>query len=116
MEPRAAAWPPRRAPEQWCLLALLRGLFLIAYCSLLINPTSGAAVGLMALVSGRLGATMGCIRQMQFQEQQGAAAEPWDIEVPELHIPLVGHLSSNVTMFPWGKLSASCLAGPQPSP
>lgn len=66
---------------------------LITSWSLLIDPKSGAVVGLVALTSGKLGATIGCIGEMQFQERPGAAAEPQDIEIPELHPLTVGCLA-----------------------
>lgn len=43
----------------------------------------------MALTSERLGATMGCIREMQFHERPRAAAEPQDTEIAEVRAPLV---------------------------
>lgn len=55
--------------------------------------------GLVALPSGRLGVTMACIKEMLFQEQPGAAAEPWDIEIPGLCTPQVGN-SPNATTCP----------------
>lgn len=66
---------------------------LITYWSLLIDPKSGAVVRLVALMSGKLGATIRCIGEMQFQERPGAAAEPQDIEIPELHTLTVGCLA-----------------------
>lgn len=71
----------------------LCGLLLMTCCSLLTSPSSGAAVGLVALASRRLGAGVGCIRELQFREQQGAAAEPWDVKIPELRAATVGHLA-----------------------
>lgn len=43
----------------------------------------------MALVSGRLGATMGCSGEIQLHEGPGAAAEPQDIEIAEVRTPPV---------------------------
>ena len=86
MKPKGLGWSPKLPPGP-----LAESL--ITYCSLLIDPRSGAAVGLAALASGRLGATMGCIREMQFQERLGAAAEPQDIGIPELRTPPVGGLA-----------------------